>query len=106
MITINLLPQEYRKKERTPLVMLLPIFAGVACVFSAFAFAAYVHFVWRAEVETVQNLLTRETASIAAAAVVFVVEWRCRPTCPMTQAPVDQLFPTGTDHSGGQLREA
>lgn len=51
MITINLLPQEYRKKERTPLVMLLPMFAGVACVFSAFAVAAYVHFVWRAEIE-------------------------------------------------------
>ena len=44
MITINLLPQEYRKKERTPLVLLLPFLAGIVGVLSAVAVAAYVHF--------------------------------------------------------------
>ncbi|MFT7617990.1 MAG: nitrate reductase NapE component [Planctomycetota bacterium] len=50
MITINLLPQEMRKRERTPLILLLPLLGGLICVLSAGSLAAYVHFVWLAEV--------------------------------------------------------
>lgn len=45
MITINLLPQEYRRRERTPIVVFLPIVVGLVCVLSAASVAAYVHFV-------------------------------------------------------------
>ncbi|MEZ6197626.1 MAG: hypothetical protein R3F20_18180 [Planctomycetota bacterium] len=52
MITINLLPSEYRKAERTPLVVFLPLIAGLVCVLSAGAVAGYVRFSWLAEVRT------------------------------------------------------
>ncbi|MEE9392417.1 MAG: hypothetical protein V3W41_07920 [Planctomycetota bacterium] len=51
MMKINLLPSEYRKAERTPFIILLPILAGLICVLSAGAVAGYVKFSWRAEVE-------------------------------------------------------
>ena len=62
MITINLLPQEYRKKERTPMVILLPVLGGIATVLSAIAVAAYVHFVWLAEVTNDRQTLDQTMA--------------------------------------------
>lgn len=49
MIQINLLPSEYRKAERTPLIVFLPLIAGLICVLSAGAVAGYVRFSWLAE---------------------------------------------------------
>ena len=49
MIQINLLPTEYRKAERTPLIVFLPLIAGLVCVLSAGAVAGYVKFSWLAE---------------------------------------------------------
>lgn len=62
MITINLLPQDMRKRERTPMVLLLPILGGLICVLSAGAVAAYVHFVWLAEVVNARELQQAELA--------------------------------------------
>ena len=62
MITINLLPQEYRKKERTPIVLFLPIIAGVATVLSAAAVAVYVHFVWFADTQNKREMLEQTLA--------------------------------------------
>jgi hypothetical protein len=50
MITINLLPIEYRKAERTPIVVFLPVVLGLICTLSAGAVAAYVHFARLSEV--------------------------------------------------------
>ncbi|MCA9322045.1 MAG: hypothetical protein KDB53_14985 [Planctomycetes bacterium] len=63
MITINLLPPEHRKKERTPLVLFLPILGGVACVLSAAALAIYVHFAWLAETVSHREQLEQTLAS-------------------------------------------
>jgi Tfp pilus assembly protein PilN len=49
MININLLPTEYRKAERTPLIVFLPLIAGLICVLSAGSLAGYVRFSWLAE---------------------------------------------------------
>ena len=62
MITINLLPQEYRKRERTPLVILLPILGGLVCILSAGAVAAYVHFVWLAGIRNEREMLEQTLA--------------------------------------------
>ncbi len=62
MITINLLPKEYRKKERTPMALLLPILGGLVCVLSAASVAAYTHFVWLGEVENKRQSLEQELA--------------------------------------------
>lgn len=45
MITINLLPEENRKRERTPIVVFLPVVLGLIAVLSAASFTAYFHFV-------------------------------------------------------------
>ena len=60
MITLNLLPPELRKRERTPLAVLLPLLAGLICVLSAGAVAAYVHFVWLSEVVNEREQLVAE----------------------------------------------
>ena len=73
MITINLLPQDMRKRERTPLVVLLPILGGLICVLSAGAVAAYVHFVWLAEVT---NQRTRQEQELAQKAPQLAYEKR------------------------------
>lgn len=43
-ITINLLPQEYRRKEMTPLAVLLPVLGCITLVCSLGAFWAWTHF--------------------------------------------------------------
>ncbi|MCB9833250.1 MAG: hypothetical protein H6807_12330 [Planctomycetes bacterium] len=62
MITINLLPKEYRKKEKTPIALLLPILGGLICVLSAASVAAYTHFVWLGEVQNRRQGLDQELA--------------------------------------------
>ncbi len=62
MININLLPQDMKKRERTPLVLLLPILGGLICVLSAGSVAAYVHFVWLAEVTNARETQEQELA--------------------------------------------
>lgn len=57
MITINLLPQEYRKAERTPIVLFLPLIIGMICVLSAGAVAGYVRFAVLADVRGQRELL-------------------------------------------------
>ena len=60
MMKINLLPNEYRKAERTPFIILLPILAGLVCVLSASAVAGYVKFSWLAETESERQELENQ----------------------------------------------
>jgi len=63
MITINLLPPEFRVKDRTPLPMLLGILGGVVlCVLVLLVFI-YCHIVWLPKVDTDLTDLKNELAS-------------------------------------------
>ncbi len=57
MIQINLLPSEFKKRERTPLAVFLPFIACLSTTLIVAAFAAWVHFDWLAEAvnESAQN---------------------------------------------------
>lgn len=60
MITINLLPQEYRKRERTPIVVFLPMLVGLVAVLSAGFVAAYVHFAMLSEAQNRKRTVQAE----------------------------------------------
>ena len=59
MITINLLPEEYRKKARTPIKLMLAISAVVAINSGLIAYWGWLAFGVAAEVETDRRLPRR-----------------------------------------------
>lgn len=64
MILINLLPDEYRQKRRTPVKLLLAVFAVVAVNGSLAAFWAWTAFGVAAEVKSELNVLQDQKAGI------------------------------------------
>jgi Tfp pilus assembly protein PilN len=60
MIRINLLPEEYRKKNRTPIKMMLAVSAGVAVNGIAVAWYAWLAFGVAAEIESERAVLQTE----------------------------------------------
>ncbi len=60
MIRINLLPQEYRIKARTPIKVMLGIAAAVAVNAGLVAWLAYVHFAVQVQVESEKNTVQSE----------------------------------------------
>lgn len=57
MITINLLPDEFRKRAQTPVKMVAAIALAVVANGGMFAWWCYLHFGVRANVETTQSVL-------------------------------------------------
>lgn len=66
MIRINLLPDEYRKKSRTPLKLMLTVTGLVAANGLALAWLAFLHFGVMAEIESERNVLQTESDGLAA----------------------------------------
>lgn len=60
MIRINLLPQEYRIKARTPIKVMLGIAAAVAVNAGLVAWLAYVHFAVQVQVESEKGMVQSE----------------------------------------------
>ena len=60
MITINLLPEEYRKKNRTPVKLMLTLVAAVAINASLVAWWAWLAFGVNAEVTSEETVLATE----------------------------------------------
>jgi len=60
---INLLPQEYRKKEMTPIVVLLPLLSAIALVVAVAFYWCWLHF---GELSTVHGELEEKTALYAS----------------------------------------
>lgn len=65
MITINLLPQEYRQKKRTPLKLMLAVAASVAINGGLVAYWAWTAFGVAAEVESELALLQDTSSSLS-----------------------------------------
>jgi hypothetical protein len=66
MIRINLLPDEYRKKSRTPLKLMLTVTGLVAANGLALAWLAFLHFGVMAEIESERNVMQTESDGLAA----------------------------------------
>ncbi|MCK6448828.1 MAG: hypothetical protein L6Q99_20730 [Planctomycetes bacterium] len=66
MIRINLLPDEYRKKSRTPLKLMLTVTGLVAVNGLALAWLAFLHFGVQAEIESERAVLQTESEGLAA----------------------------------------
>ena len=64
MITINLLPEEYRRRARTPMKMMIAISTGVAVNASLLAWWAWLAFGVSTEVETEHSVLDLEMSGL------------------------------------------
>jgi Tfp pilus assembly protein PilN len=66
MIRINLLPDEYKKKTRTPLKLMLTVAGLVAVNALALAWLAFLHLGVQAEIESEHSVLQTESDGLAA----------------------------------------
>lgn len=66
MIRINLLPDEYRRKSRTPLKLMLTVTGLVAVNGLALAWLAFLHFGVMAEIESERSVLQTESEGLVA----------------------------------------
>ncbi|MCC6406540.1 MAG: hypothetical protein IT453_05210 [Planctomycetes bacterium] len=66
MIRINLLPDEYRKKSRTPLKLMLAVTGLVAANGLALAWLAFLHFGVMAEIDSEKAVMQTESEGLAA----------------------------------------
>ncbi len=66
MIRINLLPEEYRKKSRTPIKLMLTVTSAVTINALCLAWLAFLHFGVEAEIDSERAVLQTESDGLAA----------------------------------------